>query len=115
MSTISVIMEIMFVIAIRHSDFDSLFNLTRAEPSRKEPSKWDLSAGSVNSPALRRRSRRPPRKRSAVLSQRRDLKDDQRQRSIRGSRTWLLIIDARGMANAHANNRICRNHACPIV
>lgn len=42
MSTISVIMEIMFVIAIRHSDFDSLFNLTRAEPSRKEPSKWDF-------------------------------------------------------------------------
>lgn len=40
-------MEIMFVIAIRHSDFDSLFNLTRAEPSRKEPSrkepsKWDF-------------------------------------------------------------------------
>ena len=33
-------METMFVIAIRHSDFDSLFNLTRAEPSRKEPSKW---------------------------------------------------------------------------
>ena len=43
MSTISVIMETMFVIAIRHSDFDSLFNLTRAEPSRKEPSKWDFS------------------------------------------------------------------------
>lgn len=41
-STISVIMEIMFVIAIRHSDFDSLFNLTRAEPSRKEPSKRDF-------------------------------------------------------------------------
>ncbi len=41
-STISVIMEIMFVIAIRHSDFNSLFNLTRAEPSRKEPSKWDF-------------------------------------------------------------------------
>lgn len=35
-------MEIMFVIAIRHSDFNSLFNLTRAEPSRKEPSKWDF-------------------------------------------------------------------------
>lgn len=40
-------METMFVIAIRHSDFDSLFNLTRAEPSRKEPSrkepsKWDF-------------------------------------------------------------------------
>lgn len=35
-------MKIMFVIAIRHSDFDSLFNLTRAEPSRKEPSKWDF-------------------------------------------------------------------------
>lgn len=42
MSTISVIMETMFVIAIRHSDFNSLFNLTRAEPSRKEPSKWDF-------------------------------------------------------------------------
>lgn len=35
-------MEIMFVIAIRHSDFDPPFNLTRAEPSRKEPSKWDF-------------------------------------------------------------------------
>ena len=35
-------METMFVIAIRHSDFDSLFNLARAEPSRKEPSKWDF-------------------------------------------------------------------------
>lgn len=35
-------MEIMFVIAIGTCNFDSLFNLTRAEPSRKEPSKWDF-------------------------------------------------------------------------
>lgn len=42
MSTISVIMEIMFVIAIGTCNFDSLFNLTRAEPSRKDPSKWDF-------------------------------------------------------------------------
>ena len=81
MSTIPVIMKTMSAIAIRHSDFDSLFNLTRSEPtrfypsklghklihalqftrtkpSRKEPSKWNSSAGSVNSLELRKRSRR---------------------------------------------------------
>ena len=50
MSTISVIMEIMFVIAIGTCNFDSLFNLTRAEPSRKDPSKWDLSAWPTRTP-----------------------------------------------------------------
>lgn len=59
MSTIPVIMKTMSAIAIRHSDFDSLFNLTRTKPSRKEPSKRNSLAGSVNSPVLRKRSRRP--------------------------------------------------------
>lgn len=114
MSIISVIMKTMFVIACGHNNFDSLFNLTRAEPSRKEPSKWDFGRERELA-RIKKILKRPPRKRSAVLSQRRDLKDDQRQRGFRGPRTWLLISDAHGMANAHANNRICRNHACPIV